>query len=74
MAEKQETVTEPYLRQKWRVIPNLRFREMLAFGKALQSERPVVVSRPYDEVKLQASRALDVMLAGSEISNVASEA
>lgn len=42
-----------------RVIPNLRFLEFVAFGKAVRSERPMLVRRDFDQQKLQASRELN---------------
>jgi len=68
-------LTSIYSQQHVKGIPNLRFCQFLAFGKAVCSERPVVVARPYDEKKLEASRALNATtevaertteLAGSE--------
>ncbi len=43
-----------------KVIPNLRFLEFIAYGKAVRSERPLLVRRTYDECKLQASQELNV--------------
>ncbi len=43
-----------------KVIPNLRFLEFIAYGKAVRSERPLLVRRTYDEAKLQASQELNV--------------
>lgn len=42
-----------------KVIPNLRFLEFLAFGKAVQAERPVLLRREFDSKKQAASEALD---------------
>jgi hypothetical protein len=42
-----------------RAIPNLRFLEFIASGKAVKSERPLLAVRKYDEAKLKASRLLD---------------
>jgi uncharacterized protein len=42
-----------------RAIPNLRFLEFIASGKAVRSERPVLAKRTFDQAKLDASRALD---------------
>ncbi|RWM13736.1 MAG: ATP-binding protein [Mesorhizobium sp.] len=46
-----------------KIIPNLRFLEFLAFGKAVQVERPVLLRRPFDPEKKVASDALDRPLA-----------
>ena len=42
-----------------RVIPNLRFLQGIAFGKAVRSERPVIFEVPEDPVKRRASEALN---------------
>jgi len=42
-----------------RGIPNLRFLHFLAFGKGVLSERPLLLSRPLDPKKAEASAALD---------------
>lgn len=42
-----------------RAIPNLRFLQGVAFGKAIQSERPIIFEIEYDQRKEDASRALD---------------
>lgn len=42
-----------------KIIPNLRSREFLAHGKAVKSERPLVVRVDFDPEKLKASQALD---------------
>ena len=41
------------------IIPNLGPREFLAHGKAVKSERPLVVRVDFDLEKLKASKALD---------------
>lgn len=41
-----------------RLIPNLRPRDFLAVGKAINAERPVLVRRPFDQAKFDASEAL----------------
>jgi len=41
------------------VIPNLRPREFLAHGKAVKSERPLILRVDFDPKKLEASKALD---------------
>lgn len=42
-----------------RAIPNLRFLEFIAFGKAVRSERPMLIRRKFDESKQIASNALN---------------
>ena len=42
-----------------KVIPNLRFLEFLAFGKAVQVERPILLKRPFDPAKKAASDFLN---------------
>ena len=42
-----------------RAIPNLRFLQGIAFGKAIKSDRPVVFEIPNDPEKLKASIALN---------------
>ena len=42
------------------VIPNLRPLEFIAHGKAVKSERPLLVKVDFDEGKLAASKALDM--------------
>ncbi len=51
-----------YSAEHVKAIPNLRFLEALAFGKAVRSERPILVSIPFDEEKKKASKALDVTI------------
>ncbi len=46
-----------------RAIPNLRFLEFLAVGKAVRSERPMLVRRAHDEEKRKANEALNVSAA-----------
>jgi len=41
-----------------RSIPNLRFLEAIAYGKAVRSERPLLIKLEYDEAKKNASDAL----------------
>jgi uncharacterized protein len=41
-------------------IPNLRPRQLVAYGAGVLGDRPVIVERPYDPAKEEASRALDV--------------
>lgn len=47
-----------YSHQHSRLIPNLGRFEFLAFGKALRTERPVLLRRPFDPRKKEASEAL----------------
>jgi uncharacterized protein len=47
-----------YSSQHVRLIPNLRFLEFLAFGKALRAERPILLKRAHDPVKKRASEKL----------------
>lgn len=47
-----------YSGQHVRLIPNLEQREFLAFGKALRTERPILLRRPFDASKKAASDAL----------------
>jgi hypothetical protein len=49
-----------YSAQHVHIIPNLGFLEFLAHGKAVKSERPLVVRRDFDQAKLDASKSLDV--------------
>ena len=39
-------------------VPNLRFLEFIAYGKAVQCDRPILVRRQFEEKKLEASMAL----------------
>ena len=48
-----------YSAEHVRAIPNLRFLEFIAQGKAVKSDRPIIVRRQFDRQKLSASRALD---------------
>lgn len=41
-----------------RSVPNLRFLEFIAYGKAVGSDRPIVVRRQFDEKKYEASVAI----------------
>lgn len=47
-----------YSEQHTRSIPNLRFLEFLAFGKAIRSERPILLKRPFDQSKKDSSDRL----------------
>jgi DNA helicase HerA-like ATPase len=42
-----------------RVIPNLKFLQGVAFGKAVRSDRPVIFEIPWNEDKKKASESLD---------------
>lgn len=42
-----------------RAIPNLRFRQAIAIGKAIKCDRPVVFEIPFDQKKRDASEALN---------------
>jgi uncharacterized protein len=48
-----------YQSQYITVIPNLRFLQFLAYGKGVVSERPILLERPFDQTKADASKALD---------------
>ena len=41
------------------VIPDLRFLQFLAYGKGVRSERPLLLERPFDQQKVDASGSLD---------------
>jgi len=43
-------------------IPNLRFLEALAYGKAIRSERPIIIKLDYDPAKKKACDALNATL------------
>ncbi|MCX6141980.1 MAG: ATP-binding protein [Ignavibacteriales bacterium] len=43
-------------------IPNLSQIQMLAYGKAVRSERPVIIQIPFDPKKKEASEKLDVKI------------
>ena len=43
-----------------KAIPNLQFRQMIAYGKGINSERPVLIERPFDQEKKEASDALNM--------------
>lgn len=42
------------------VIPNLRVRQLVAYGPGVHSEKPVIVEIPFDEEKKRACDSLDV--------------
>lgn len=48
-----------------RALPNLRFLDFLAYGKAVKSERTILARRPFDPKKLEDDHALDVALSDS---------
>ncbi len=45
-----------------RAIPNLRFLQGIAFGKAIKSDRPIIFEIPFDQAKKDASEALNRQL------------
>jgi len=47
-----------YSAEHVKLIPNLLTREALVFGKAVKSERPIVVEIPYDKEKKEACALL----------------
>ena len=47
-----------YSEQHTRSIPNLGFLEFLAFGKTIRTERPILLKRPFDQSKKDASDKL----------------
>jgi len=47
-----------YSEQHTRTIPNLRFLEFLAFGKAIRAQRPILLKREFDPKKKEASDKL----------------
>lgn len=49
-----------------KIIPNLKSREFLAHGKAIKSERPIVIRVDFDPKKLKASKALDKTITGAQ--------
>jgi hypothetical protein len=42
-----------------RAIPNLKFLQCIALGKAVKSDRPIIFEIPYDKLKLKASEELN---------------
>ena len=50
-----EYLASVYSREHVQAIPNLRSREFLAYGKAVRSERPLLVRREWDQAKKEAS-------------------
>jgi hypothetical protein len=63
-----------YSEQHTRSIPNLGFLEFLAFGKAIRSERPILLKRQFDQSKKDASDKLRQPLDTSADSEGLSEA
>jgi hypothetical protein len=55
-----------YSEQHTRSIPNLRFLEFIAFGKAIRAERPILLRRPFDQAKKDASEKLRQPLADNK--------
>ncbi len=49
-----------------RAIPNLKFLEVLASGKAVNCERPIIAQVPYDERKVLACEELNVPFTPAE--------
>ena len=49
-----------------RAIPNLRFLQGIAFGKAIMSDRPVIFEIPQDAKKREASKALNITLTSTQ--------
>lgn len=55
-----------YSHEHVKVIPNLRFLEFLAYGKAVKSERPMLVRRKWDANKYDASQKLNITIKHAE--------
>lgn len=55
-----EYLSGVYSPEHVQAIPNLRYLEFLAYGKAVKSERPILVKRKYDPEIEKACKALDV--------------
>jgi hypothetical protein len=55
-----------YSSQHVKSIPNLRFLEAMVYGKAIRSERPVLIRFEYDQTKKDASEALNKTLPKEE--------
>lgn len=51
-----------YSSEHIKAIPNLKFLEFVAHGKAVKSERPLLAKREFDQEKYDASVALNVIL------------
>lgn len=61
-----EYLSSVYSAEHVRVIPNLRPFEFLAHGKAVKSEKPVLLKKDFDKEKLNASRRLDKKVYASD--------
>ena len=55
-----EYLANVYSQEHVQAIPNLRTLEFLAYGKAVRSERPMLVRREWDDAKKEASARLNV--------------
>jgi uncharacterized protein len=62
-----------YSSEHVKVIPNLRPFEFLAHGKAVKSERPILVKRDYDPAIAKASKALDAPKKSKKIKKTSSD-
>ena len=62
-----------YSAERVRSIPNLRNLEAIAFGKAVRSERPVLIKLPYVQAKKDASDALNIVLNQNDDDKAAAE-
>ena len=56
-----------------RAIPNLRFLQGIAFGKGVNSDRPIIFNIPFDQAKKDASKALNKKPPADGIDHVESE-
>lgn len=56
-----------YSAEHVRAIPNLKFLEFIAHGKAVKSERPILAKRDFEQAKFEASKALDYKEATSPV-------
>lgn len=54
-----------YSAQHVKLIPNLQSLHLLAFGKAIRAERPIILKRAFDPKKKEASDALKRPLGGA---------
>ena len=59
-----EYLSSVYGPEHVRVVPNLRPLELLAYGKGIRSERPILVRRVFDQAKFDASRKGDAVSPG----------
>lgn len=55
-----------YSTQHVKLIPNLTSLHLLAFGKAIRAERPIMLKREYDPAKKEASERLKRPLGGDQ--------